>query len=115
MNLNTSLSLGEFREEIRNLKPPFLTRNEPLEPLNISMQADHISIVLGASSYIALRSGNTSVTLSHIMDIIPSAKPGRKKRGQKVERWRGSYLIVCGDYTLSDDPRPVKYYLTFPY
>lgn len=103
MNLTTSLSLGKFREEISDLKPLVLTRDEPLEPLSISMQADSITIVLGASPYIALRSGNTSICLSHIQTVRRSTYHGKN-----------AFRIVCGDYTASNDPQPIGYLLTFP-
>lgn len=103
MNMSTDtnvLSLGRFRDEISRAKAPYLTRNEPLESLSISMSVDHIGVVLGASPYITLRSGTTSVTLSHIQTIKRSTKRGRK-----------SYKIVCGDYSESDTPRPIEYRL----
>lgn len=101
MNTDTNvLSLGRFRDEISEMKAPYLTRDEPLEPLSISMLVDHISVVLGASPYITLRSGTTSVTLSHIQTIKRSTKRGKK-----------SYKIVCGDYSESDIPRPIEYRL----
>ena len=103
MGTTRNLTLGQFRELTRDLKPPRLVRDEPLEPLSISMQADNINVILSASPYIALRSGNTSVTLSHIQTIKPSVKHGQK-----------SYKVVCGDYTASNDPQPIEYRLVFP-
>ena len=103
MDTTTGLSLGRFREEISGLNPPYFERDEPLEPLSVKMQVDKISVILGASPYIALRSGNTSVTLSHIQTIKPSVKHGQK-----------SYKVICGDYTASNDPQPIEYRLVFP-
>lgn len=103
MGTTRNLTLGRFREEISGLNPPYLTRDEPLDPLSIAMQVDSINVILGASPYISLRSGNTSVCLSHILTIKPSMK-----RGQK------SYRVVCGDYTASNDPQPIEYRLVFP-
>ena len=98
MDTNTSLSLGRFREEISGLNPPYFERDEPLEPLSVKMQADSINVILGAASYISLRSGNASITLSHIQAIKPSVKHGQK-----------SYRVICGDYTASNNPQPIEY------
>lgn len=103
MDTTTGLSLGRFREEISGLNPPYFERGEPLEPLSVKMQVDKISVILGASPYISLRSGNTSVCLSHIQTIKPSMKGGQK-----------SYKIICGDYTASNNPQPIEYRLVFP-
>lgn len=105
MNKSTDtnvLSLGRFRDEISRVKAPYLTRDNPLEPLSISMPVDHIHVVLGASPYISLRSGTVSVTLSHIQTIKRSIKGGVK-----------GYRIVCGDYTASIEPRPVEYHIYY--
>lgn len=92
------MSLGRFRADISNMTAPRLTRDNPLEPLSISMPVDSIHVVLGAFPYIALHSGPASVTLSHIQTVKRSTKGGRK-----------SYLIVCGDYTTSNVPQLVEY------
>ena len=103
MGTTRNMTLGQFMKEISGLKPPRLTRDEPFEPLSISMQADSINVILSASPYIALRSGNTSVTLSHVQTVKPSVKHGQK-----------SYKVICGDYTASNDPQPIEYRLVFP-
>lgn len=102
MNLTTGLPLGRFREEISSLKPPYFERDEPLEPLSVKIQADSINVILGGSPYISLRSGNTSICLSHIQTIKRSVKHGQK-----------SYRVICSDYTVSDDPHPIEYRLIF--
>jgi len=101
-NDTTGLSLGQFRNEISRMKDSRLTRDEPLEPLSISMPIDHIAVALGASPYISLRSGSTSVALSHVRAVKRSVKGGVK-----------SYKIICNDYSTSNVPVPVEYRLFF--
>lgn len=98
MENTLEMSLGRFRADISKMTSPRLTRDNPLEPLSISMPVDSIHVVLGASPYIALHSGPASVTLSHIKTVKKSIKDGRK-----------SYRIICGDYTASDIPQLVEY------
>jgi len=97
---NSQISLGKFRAEIASMTAPRLVRNEPLEPLSISVHANSVNVVLGASPCISLCSGLTSVVLSHILEIKRSIKGGER-----------SYKIICDDYTASDIPVPVEYRL----
>lgn len=101
---NLGLSLGRFCREVAKMENPrFLLKiNEVLNPLAISAPIDRITVILGASPYIAMHSGLASITLSHIQEIKRSVKRGRK-----------SYKIICGDYTASNTPEPVAYYLYY--
>lgn len=96
------ITLGRFREEIGRMNALHLIRDEPLEPLSISMPVDRIGVILGASPYIALHSGTASVTLSHIQTVKRSIKGGQK-----------SYRIICGNYTASNVPQLVEYRLFY--
>lgn len=95
------MSLGTFRTDVKELTALYFEADNPLEPLYVYMPVDRISVILSASPYIALRSGSTSIALSHIRWIERSIKGGRK-----------SYEIICANYTQNlSDPELVKYRL----
>lgn len=99
--MKANMSLGQFRAEILAYSSFQLTFDDPLSPLSFSAMFDHAAVVLSASPYIALKNSTGYLCLSHIQAI--------KKRG-KTEGHQ-SYIFLCGDLTLSDDPTPVKYVL----
>lgn len=96
------LSLGQFRNEISALSGLHLTRDEPLEPLSVSIPVDRVCVVLGASPYIVLHYGSAAAVLSHITEIIRSNKGGRK-----------SYKTVCNSYASSDVPVQMQFRLFY--
>lgn len=101
MPMKSVISLAQFRGEIASTKNLQLTNDDPLRPSSIDMKVDHVTVVLGASPYIALKNACGSICLSHIKSIKRSLASGRR-----------SYIIRCGDYTVSNDPVPVDYWLT---
>lgn len=100
--MGNTISLGQFRNEISTLSGLHLTRDEPLEPLSVSMPVDRVGVILGASPYITLHSGAATAVLSHITEIKRSAKGGRK-----------SYKVTCSSYESSDTPIQVQFQLYY--
>jgi len=45
------ISLGKFRDDVVNMTAPRLTRDDPLDPLAISLAVGNIAVVLGASPH----------------------------------------------------------------
>ncbi len=95
----SEISLGMFRAEIGNITAPYLTYDNPLKSLSVSMPIDRVSVILGASPYIVFCSGLTRVTLSHVQNIKRSMKEGKRH-----------YKIICSDYT-QDTPVSIEYHL----
>ena len=100
--MGNTISLGQFRNEISTLSGLHLTRDEPLEPLSVSMPVDRVCVVLGASPYIVLHSGSATAVLSHIAEIRRSNKGGRK-----------SYKIACNSYANSAVPAQMQFRLFY--
>lgn len=103
MSTTRNLSLGQFRELVRDLKPPRLTWDCPFSPLTVSIQMDNVSVILSASPFIALRSGENHVSLSHIQTIKRTTRHGKN-----------AFMVVCNDYTSTNNPVPVEVLLQFP-
>lgn len=99
--MKANMSLGQFRAEIVAYNSFQLTFDDPLNPLTFSARFDHATVVLSASPYIALKNSDGYLCLSHIQAI----KKRRKTGGYQ------SYTFICGDFSLSDTPIPVKYVL----
>ena len=100
--MGNTISLGQFRNEIGTLPGLHLTRDEPFEPLSVSMPVDRVCVVLGASPYIVLHSGSATAVLSHIAEIRRSNKGGRK-----------SYKIACNSYANSAVPAQMQFRLFY--
>lgn len=99
--MQANMSLGQFRSEIGSYNSFQLMFDDPLNPLSFSTLFDHVSVILSASPYIALKNSAGYLCLSHIQAI--------KKRG-KTDGYQ-SYIFQCGDYTVSNDPIPMKFVL----
>jgi len=99
--MKSNLSLGKFRTEIEMYSRFMLEYEDPLTPLTFSIQFDHASVILSASPYIALKNGVDFLCLSHIQSI----KKKRETDGYQA------YIFVCGNYSIDDDPIPVRFTL----
>lgn len=99
--MKSNMSLGQFRAEIGSYSSFRLMFDDPLSPLTLAVSFDHAIVILSASPYIALKNSSGYLCISHIQSI--------KKRG-KTDGYQ-SYIFVCNDFTLSNDPIPVKYVL----
>lgn len=99
--MKSNLSLGKFRAEIGTYSRFMLEYDDPLTPLAFSTQFNHVSVILSASPYIAMKNGVDFLCLSHIQSI--------KKKG-KADGYQ-VYLFTCGDYSIDGDPIPVKFTL----
>lgn len=99
--MKSNLSLGKFRSEIGMYNRFMLEYDDPLAPLAFSVQFNHVSVILSASPYIALKNSVDFLCLSHIQSI-------KKKR--KTDGYQ-SYIFICGDYSVDGDPVPVRFTL----
>lgn len=99
--MKANMSLGQFRAEIGSYNSFQLTFDDPLSPLTFSTLFDRATVILSASPYIALKNSAGNLCLSHIQSI--------KKRG-KTDGYQ-SYIFLCNDFTLSNDPTPVRFVL----
>lgn len=99
--MKPNLSLGQFRIEAGAYKDITLMFDDPLSPLSFSFRFDHIAVNISASPYIALKSSSAKMCLNHICAI----RKHEKTDGQQ------SYIFLCNDYTLADQPTQVRYTL----
>lgn len=99
--MKSNMSLGQFRAELGSYNSFQLVFDDPLSPLTFSTLFNHAAVILSASPYIALKNSSGYLCLSHIQAI--------KKCG-KTDGYQ-SYIFVCNDFTISNDPVPVRYVL----
>ncbi len=102
MDQNCSVvSLGRFKEETKRYQSFFLTYENPLSPVNISVFFNRMAVALSASPYIALRNNNISLCLSHLVSI--------------QECWTNTeekcFALFCNDYSILGTPTPTKFLL----
>lgn len=100
--MNSAISLSRFRTETELCDNFLLTYEDPLTPMSFSICFDHLVVCLSASPYIALKNSDAKFCLSHVETIKRSGSNSKEKK----------FVILCSDYSLSDQPVPKKFSLS---
>lgn len=91
------ISLSRFKAETGGCRKYTLSGDDPLIPISITGEFDHIAVCISASPYIALRSTSNKICISHIDKI---------KR--VLEEGGTAYTIFCKDYSGSGAPSKTR-------
>lgn len=94
------ISLSRFQAETGGCRKYTLSGDDPLIPISIAGEFDHIAVCISASPYIALRSNSSQICISHIDKIKRVLEEGGK-----------AYTIFCKDYSGSGAPAKTKMFL----
>lgn len=91
------ISLSRFQAETGGCRKYALSGDDPLIPISIAGEFDHIAVCISASPYIALRNSSSQICISHIYKI------------EKVPEEEGTaYTIFCKDYSGSGAPSKTR-------
>ena len=91
------ISLSRFRAETGGYRKYTLSGDDPLIPISVAGEFDHIAVCISASPYIALRSSSNQICISHIDKIKRVPEEGGT-----------AYTIVCNDYSGSGAPTSTR-------
>lgn len=92
------ISLSLFQAEMGAYRKYTLSGDDPLIPISLTAEFDHIAVCISASPYIALSRGSTQICLSHIDTI-------RRNSPDEVGQ---TYTILCKDYSGIGTPADTK-------
>lgn len=99
--MNSSISLGRFREEIASFNSFVLTYDNAFSPISFSLTTDHVTVCLSNSPYVSFRDGSVWICLSHI-DTIKKSSGGHD---EKV------FIFICNSYISANTPVEEKFSL----